>query len=131
MTPDPAEVADRLNRLSPKERECLRLVLHNHSSKQIARQLGVSRTSVDTHVRRARAKLGVKDRYALARLLHEWEETGAAVVEAIPAPPPPVQLLALPPLADKGPVWRLLVIVGGAVVAAAVFGLLLPALAAL
>lgn len=131
MAPGPSSVVDRLKLLSPKERECLRLVLHNHSSKQIARQLGVSQTSVDTHVRRARAKLGVKDRYALARLLHEWEATGEAVVQGNPEASPPVRLFALPPLAEKGPAWRLLVIVGGAVVAASAFGLLLPALAAL
>nr|QQZ50614.1 hypothetical protein JKL49_03725 [Phenylobacterium glaciei] len=38
------------------------------SSKQIARELGMSKTSVDTYCDRARRKLGVDDRYAARRL---------------------------------------------------------------
>jgi DNA-binding CsgD family transcriptional regulator len=125
---------DRLNQLTPKERDCLRLVLENHSSKQIARQLGISQTSVDTHVRRARAKLGIADRYAAARLLATWESGGS--VEPAAAGPAPVAVFApggfrLPPLAELNLVQRLLLIVAGAIVAALLFGLLLTALAAL
>jgi DNA-binding CsgD family transcriptional regulator len=47
--------------LTPRERECLRLVDQHLSSKQIARQLGMSKTSVDTYCDRARRKLGVED----------------------------------------------------------------------
>src|ERR1044072_4813599 len=57
--------------LTPRERECLRLVDQHFSSKQIARELGMSKTSVDTYCDRARRKLGVGDRYQAARLLRE------------------------------------------------------------
>lgn len=125
--------AARLSQLTPKERECLRLVLENRSSKQIARQLGISRTSVDTHVRRARAKLGIKDRHEAARLLELWE-TGAVETAAAPAlavPRPQGFSLRLPPLEELNIAQRLLLIVAGAIVAALLFGLLLTALAAL
>src|SRR5205085_4697002 len=64
---DITEVAVGL--LTPRERECLRLVDQHLSSKQIARELGMSKTSVDTYCDRARRKLGVPDRYEAARLL--------------------------------------------------------------
>src|ERR1700710_2911723 len=59
---------DSVGLLTPRERECLRLVDQHLSSKQIARQLGMSKTSVDTYCDRARRKLGVDDRYAAARI---------------------------------------------------------------
>src|SRR5262249_52903311 len=62
---------DPVDLLTPRERECLRLVDQHLSSKQIARQLGMSKTSVDTYCDRARKKLGVDDRYAAARLLRQ------------------------------------------------------------
>src|SRR5437763_10237849 len=59
---------DLVGLLTQRERECLRLVDQHLSSKQIARELGMSKTSVDTYCDRARRKLGVEDRYAAARL---------------------------------------------------------------
>ena len=58
---------DPVGLLTPRERECLSLVDQHLSSKQIARQLGMSKTSVDTYCDRARRKLGVEDRYTAAR----------------------------------------------------------------
>jgi DNA-binding CsgD family transcriptional regulator len=67
---EPASTASTsLERLSEKERACLRLVARHLSSKQIAGELGIAKTSVDTYCDRARAKLGVADRYEAARLL--------------------------------------------------------------
>jgi DNA-binding CsgD family transcriptional regulator len=129
---------ERLDLLSPKERDCLRLVLENHSSKQIARQLGISQTSVDTHISRARAKLGVRDRYEAARLLAAWEggqQTAVPEPEPSPAPQapprgrPPGQLL--PPLASLNFGQRLLMMALGALVIASVCGLILSAMAVL
>ncbi len=60
--------------LTPRERECLRLVDQHLSSKQIARQLGMSKTSVDTYCDRARRKLGVDDRYSAARLARQLDD---------------------------------------------------------
>ena len=62
---------DPVGLLTPRERDCLRLVDQHLSSKQIARQLGMSKTSVDTYCDRARRKLGVEDRYAAARLARQ------------------------------------------------------------
>src|SRR5689334_24747944 len=59
--------------LTPRERECLRLVDQHLSSKQIARELGMSKTSVDTYCDRARRKLGVEDRYAAARIARQLD----------------------------------------------------------
>jgi len=73
--PDRTDAAvDPLDLLTPRERECLRLVDQHLSSKQIARELGMSKTSVDTYCDRARRKLGVDDRYAAARLVRQVGE---------------------------------------------------------
>jgi DNA-binding CsgD family transcriptional regulator len=89
-------VVDLVERLTPRERECLRLVDRHLSSKQIARELGMSKTSVDTYCDRARRKLGAGDRYEAARRLadhdrdvliasgHDPIRTDAGVVNAPP-----------------------------------------------
>src|SRR3978361_2266769 len=59
---------DPVGLLTPRERECLRLVDQRLSSKQIARELGMSKTSVDTYCDRAGRQLGGEDRFAAARL---------------------------------------------------------------
>ena len=56
-------------RLTPKEQACLHLVARHMSSKEIAAELGIAKTSVDTYCNRAREKLGVVDRYEAARLV--------------------------------------------------------------
>jgi DNA-binding CsgD family transcriptional regulator len=58
-----------LENLTAQERECLRLVAQSLSSKEIGRELGISKASVDTYCNRARAKLGVADRRTAARLV--------------------------------------------------------------
>jgi DNA-binding CsgD family transcriptional regulator len=121
-----------LGALTPKERECLRLVAQQRSSKEIARELGISKASVDTYCNRARAKLGVSSRRAAAQLVLQLESADAA-----PAPPPQpaavasgpaVQVALLPPLSSLGPAARLGVILGGAVALALAFGMLLSGL---
>ncbi|MDP3593435.1 response regulator transcription factor, partial [Phenylobacterium sp.] len=72
-------VADPVELLTPRERECLRLVDRHLSSKQIARELGMSKASVDTYCDRARKKLGVGDRYSAARALAA-RETAVPIV---------------------------------------------------
>lgn len=63
------EAQDNVARLSPKETACLRLVARHMSSKEIAAELGIAKTSVDTYCNRAREKLGATDRYEAARLV--------------------------------------------------------------
>jgi len=127
---------ERCGALTARERECLRLVLEHHSSKEIGRLLGVSQTSVDTHLRRARHKLGVNERYAAARLLAEWESRGhASGGHAAPAkqasPPRRGSAWRLPPLGALNLSQRLALVVAGSLVCALAFGAMASARAAL
>jgi DNA-binding CsgD family transcriptional regulator len=72
--------ADRLSRLTDKQRVCLRLVYAHMSSKEIAQQLGVEPGTVDQYIKAAIRILGVGDRRAAAKLLAEYEGGGAAHV---------------------------------------------------
>jgi DNA-binding CsgD family transcriptional regulator len=124
--------ASRLGALTPKERECLRLVARQHSSKEIARELGISKASVDTYCNRARAKLGVTNRRAAAQLVVALEGGGARPAEAEPTvsavAPVVAAVSVLPPLSSLGTGARLGLIVAGAVALALAFGMLLSGL---
>jgi len=58
--PDPAR-----RRLTEREREVALLVADGLKDVVIARRLGLSRSTVGTHVRRIRSRLGLKDRAEL------------------------------------------------------------------
>lgn len=90
MTELAPEFRERLFHLTPKEQACLRLVGRRLSSKEIAAELGIAKTSVDTYCNRARAKLGVMDRYEAARLLAAGEPAAPAP-EALHEPAEPAQ----------------------------------------
>lgn len=93
MTVKTAPLMDsRLSQLSAKERECLRLVARRLSSKEIAAELGIAKTSVDTYCDRARAKLDVGDRYEAARLL--VAELGPVDVDTTPPRSPCAEAVA-------------------------------------
>jgi len=49
----------QLDRLTPREREVLRLMAEGHPSRSIAAQLGISYTTVRTHIRSLGSKLAV------------------------------------------------------------------------
>jgi DNA-binding CsgD family transcriptional regulator len=68
--------ADRMERLTDKQRECLRLVYAHLSSKEIAPRLGVEPGTVDQYIKAAMRILGVVDRRAAARMLAEHEAEG-------------------------------------------------------
>ena len=51
-----------LDRLTPREREVLRLIGRGFPNKRIARELDISEKTVKTHVGHVLAKLGVTDR---------------------------------------------------------------------
>ncbi|HYM97402.1 MAG TPA: response regulator transcription factor [Candidatus Sulfotelmatobacter sp.] len=53
------EVESQLERLTPREKEVLRLMADGTSSRDIAEQLGISYTTVRTHIRSLGSKLGV------------------------------------------------------------------------
>src|SRR3954453_23642157 len=73
--------ADRMERLTDQQRECLRLVYAHLSSKEIAPRLGVEPGTVDQYLKAAMRILGVADRRAAARMLAEHEaKTGQPLV---------------------------------------------------
>jgi DNA-binding CsgD family transcriptional regulator len=121
--------------LTPKERECLRLVAQQLSSKEIARELGISKASVDTYCNRARAKLGVSSRRAAAQIVVE-DEAGLAPPAAGRGASAPTFASAaapsrLPPLAELGPWSRLGLILAAATVMALAFGMLMDGMQSL
>ncbi|MFJ3333451.1 response regulator [Streptomyces sp. NPDC086766] len=67
---DPARSA-RLETLTVREREVLVLVAGGHSNDEIAERLEVSPLTVKTHVNRAMAKLGARDRAQLVVIAYE------------------------------------------------------------
>jgi CRP/FNR family cyclic AMP-dependent transcriptional regulator len=64
-----AAVVDTLGPLSPAERRVAALVAEGLSNQAIADQLIVSRHTVDTHVKRCFAKLGLRSRVELATMV--------------------------------------------------------------
>jgi DNA-binding CsgD family transcriptional regulator len=48
--------------LSPRQREVLSLSVRNLSQQEIAKQLGISTHTVDTHLRNAYARMGAQSR---------------------------------------------------------------------
>ncbi len=57
--------------LTKRQRQCLLLVAKGLSTKQIARSLSLSPSTVDNHLQTAIAKLGVEGRFEAARLFAE------------------------------------------------------------
>jgi DNA-binding CsgD family transcriptional regulator len=58
-----------ISRLTERQLACLELVSMGFTSKQIARKLGISHSTVDNHVLAATQLLGVTDRREAARLI--------------------------------------------------------------
>jgi DNA-binding NarL/FixJ family response regulator len=67
----PPERSDRIAALTVREREVLVLVGGGHSNDEIADRLEVSPLTVKTHVNRAMAKLGARDRAQLVVTAYE------------------------------------------------------------
>jgi len=66
-----APAPERLARLTPREREVLRLVAAGRSNQEIADELVVSPLTAKTHVARILAKLGARDRVHLVIAAYE------------------------------------------------------------
>jgi len=58
-------------RLSPREREVVRAIAEGHTSPQIATRLYLSPATIETHVRKAMARLGARNRAHLIALALE------------------------------------------------------------
>ncbi len=81
-----------IDSLTPKERDCLRLVAADRKSAVIAAHLGIAVPTVETHLRSARTKLGGVNRFVAARMLHEHEArqsltSQGMTIEAVGVPP--------------------------------------------
>jgi DNA-binding CsgD family transcriptional regulator len=67
---------DVIASLSPMQKICLRQVYAHRQSKEIARQLGLSHYTVESHIKSARARLGASNRFEAARMLIAEEGEG-------------------------------------------------------
>jgi DNA-binding NarL/FixJ family response regulator len=76
------ELAEPPEPLTPREHQVLRLVGEGRSTKEIARDLGITRATVRCHVQRTLTKLGVASRLQAAALI-------APAIPATPTPKPP------------------------------------------
>jgi DNA-binding CsgD family transcriptional regulator len=68
--PDNADVYARVRRLAPRQIECLRLVYERRTSKEIASEIGLSATTVDSYITEAVTLLRARNRRHAAELLH-------------------------------------------------------------
>lgn len=74
---DPSDVADLIDRLTPREREVLVLIGRGRSNDEIGRELHMARSTVKTHVSALLNKLDQRDRVQLAILAHDAGLVGA------------------------------------------------------
>ena len=65
--------APHVLRLSPRQRECLRLVYNRKSTKEIASELGLAEGTVNTYLAEAVQLLGAKNRRHASEILAELE----------------------------------------------------------
>ena len=79
--------------LSPMQKTCLRLVYDHLQSKEIARQLGLSRYTVESHIKNARARLGATSRLEAARMLVAIEGDSSPPLQASS---PPIAIVTTP-----------------------------------
>jgi DNA-binding NarL/FixJ family response regulator len=63
----PAQADPELDQLTPREREVLRLIARGYAYKEVARDLGISTKTVETHVSSVLRKLQLSSRHQLAR----------------------------------------------------------------
>lgn len=84
---------DRFDRLTERQRACLRLIYARHDAKSIARMLGITPEGVNYHLKESRRILGVDRSLAAARLLAESE--GQAAYQSLIVDPMIVELPAV------------------------------------
>ena len=63
----------RFRRLSPRQKQCLRLTYDRRVTKEIAAELNLSVGTVNTYCTEAIAVLGARNRRDAAEMLHAWE----------------------------------------------------------
>jgi DNA-binding CsgD family transcriptional regulator len=70
--------------LSEGQKNCLRLVAKGMSSKEIAKETGLTPQTVDTYVKASISRLGASNRREAARALLAWEQGDTPGVAARP-----------------------------------------------
>ena len=80
---------ERVDKLTPKQRECLRLVLGGDEIKEIAHKLAMTPDAVTERLRAARRTLGVNSSRDAARLFAVYEQLEAAETYMRPVDRPP------------------------------------------
>ncbi len=88
MEKDTAKPATGGISLTDRERQCLALVYNHMNSKQIAAQLGISPSTVETHIKKVRERMGGIDRWTAARKVFEMEGAPFKAVAPLPNPLP-------------------------------------------
>ncbi|MFF5447965.1 response regulator transcription factor [Streptomyces sp. NPDC012888] len=68
LTPPHAEAPAAATTLAPREQEALRHIAAGCTYLQTARQMGLSKHTVDAYLRRIRAKLGINTTAEMTRL---------------------------------------------------------------
>ena len=82
----------QLEKLTARQRDCMREVAQGYMTKEIARHLNMSPGNVNKHIFSVRQRLGAISRFEAARLFVEWEArtSGASGVHSLS--PHPVSL---------------------------------------
>jgi DNA-binding CsgD family transcriptional regulator len=90
------------------QKTCLRLYYNRKTGGDIAQALGISKSTVESHLAQARRTLGVTRSIEAAELLHAFEaETDPCDLPTHPAPLPMAIAPAPPPIPpDAQPWWR-------------------------
>lgn len=70
---DSSRAENLIQRLSPRQRECLRRVYRRKTSKEIATELGLGVGTVDNYIVEAVSTLHARNRREAAELLHDYE----------------------------------------------------------
>jgi len=78
-----ADVSVRLARLTPRERQVLRLLTTGMLNKQIAAQLGTTEKTIKTHRKRVLVKMGVRNAIALVSLLYRGKSHGNVLSQSL------------------------------------------------
>lgn len=89
--------------LTPRENEILALVRHGRSSKEIARELGITRSTVRCHVQRVLTKLGVASRLQAAAISPPPSDAISPPPSTVVSPPSPATVSARPPAGSHPP----------------------------
>ncbi|MDC8753049.1 LuxR C-terminal-related transcriptional regulator [Erythrobacter sp. sf7] len=73
VLPDTDDLQSRVDRLTEKEKDCLRRWMHHQTAKQIALDLGVSHHAIEKRLKTARLKLDVASSIEAAQMLAQAE----------------------------------------------------------